>query len=52
MRYQLGCLHSKLKHFDQALEYLTEFHQYCVKVKDLVSICVMLQINIYQGNYL
>lgn len=42
MKYQLGLLHSKLKHFHKALEYLTEFHQYCVKVKDLVIIYLNL----------
>ncbi|KAG0571041.1 hypothetical protein KC19_6G207300 [Ceratodon purpureus] len=37
MRYQLGLLNSKLKRADKALEYLTEFHQYCVKVKDIIG---------------
>jgi len=40
MRYQLGLLHLKLKKYDKALEYITEFHKYCEEVKDLVKITI------------
>ena len=43
MRYQLGVIHGKLKNSKKSLEYLTQFHQYCVKAKDIVRFFINLR---------